>query len=85
MRNEQSERFETIRALVDDAKGTLAAMEELANSGLDEVDSGSSEQGACLQTLQMRAGEAVETLTEAANVARHARSYQAQQHHRHSR
>lgn len=82
MRNEQSERFETIRALVDDALDTITAMEELASSNLNDVNHDSPEQAASLQTLQMRAGEAVETLREAANVARHARSYQAQQHHR---
>lgn len=80
MQNEQQARFEEIRELVDQAQGTLDDMRHLADNGLQEVDHDSSLQAACLQKLQQRAGEAVQALTDAAEAARHARSYQAQMH-----
>lgn len=82
MRDEQSERFESIRTLVDSAQNAIDAMRDLAEEHLREVEHDSPQQAACLQQLQESAGVAVGTLTQAADVARHARSYQAQQHNR---
>lgn len=79
---EQEKRFESILERLDGAMDTLEEMRALATSQLSSVANDSSEQARCLQQLQQAAGVAVDNLTEAANTARHARSYQAQQHNR---
>jgi uncharacterized protein YgfB (UPF0149 family) len=78
--DEQLARFESLRKLVDEASEALESMRDIAFSGLNSVDNDSSLQAEQLQRIQHYAGTAVDALTQASEVARHARSYQAQAH-----
>ncbi|WP_067933661.1 hypothetical protein [Alicyclobacillus kakegawensis] len=84
MDQEQQERFSTMRALWSAASEALTKMEHALHTGLQSVDHDSSQQAADLQRIQEQAGKAVDALRQVSELARHARSYQAQIHQRHS-
>lgn len=82
MSDEQRLRFESMRKLVDEASKALESMRAITSNELTSVDNDSSLQAEQLQRIQHYAGTAVNALTQASEVARHARSYQAQAHQR---
>jgi hypothetical protein len=84
MGHEQSERFDTIRSLVTEANEAMSSLMEVAQGELKEVDNDSSAQAENLQRVQQWAGNVVQAMTQVSNVARHARSYQAQAHSKES-
>lgn len=83
MQNEQTERFESIRKLVDEATKALSTVHTIAFSMLTKEQNDSAEQGESLQRIQQQSGTIVQALTEVSEIARHARSYQAQVHQSH--
>lgn len=80
MHSEQSERFDSIHQLVNEAEATIETIRSLVATKLTSVENDSSQQAACLQKIQQQAGVAVQALTDVSEVARRARSYQAQHH-----
>lgn len=82
MDREQVARFDSMRQLVDEASAAVESMRDITNTSLQRVDNHSAAQAEQLQILQQRAGTAVQALNQVAEIARHARSYQAQAHHR---
>lgn len=84
MTNEQLDRFSAMRQLVQEADAALVHLSDITNSKLNQVDNDSSSQGDQLQRIQQSAGTAVQALTQVADIARHARSFQAQAHSRNS-
>lgn len=80
MTDEQNTRFESMRDLVSEAKQAVDALNEIARSHFNAVQNDSAVQAEHLQRMQQYAGTAVQALTQTANIARHARSYQAQAH-----
>ncbi|MCL6518116.1 hypothetical protein [Alicyclobacillus sp.] len=84
MGNEQSGRFDTLRQLAQRAQQAVDNIARMTQDELTTVDNDSPHQAEQLQRLQQEAGTAVQALTQLADTARHARSYQAQAHQRHS-
>jgi hypothetical protein len=78
--DEQRSRFESMRKLVDEASQALESIRAITNNELTSVENDSSQQAEQLQRIQHYAGTAVNLLTQTSEVARHARSYQAQAH-----
>jgi hypothetical protein len=78
MQDEQMQRFEAMLDLVNHAKSTVDDLERLALKALHRVDESSSYQAEQLQRIQESAGSAVRALMELTDLARHARSFQAQ-------
>ncbi|SFU98306.1 hypothetical protein [Alicyclobacillus macrosporangiidus] len=84
MGDEQSARFGAIRDLAQQAREAVDNIAQWARDELVSVDNDSPRQAEHLQRIQQAAGTAVQALTQLADTARHARSYQAQAHQRHS-
>ncbi|MBX5436176.1 MAG: hypothetical protein IRZ33_03055 [Alicyclobacillaceae bacterium] len=83
MNGEQEQRFESMRRLVDEASQALGALRKLTREGLTEVDNDSPRQAEQLQRVQQSAGTVAQAMVQLADIARHARSFQAQAHNRH--
>lgn len=84
MDSEQQSRFESIRQLVGQAEEALQSIQSIAQNDLAAVENDSAKQAEQLQRMQQYAGSAVDALQQTSDLARHARSYQAQAHQRHS-
>jgi len=78
--DEQFERFESMKALVLEAREQIGQIELMTSAELTDVDNESARQAELFQRIQQSAGTVVQALTEVAEIARHARSYQAQAH-----
>jgi hypothetical protein len=81
--DEQKERFDAMRELVDEASRAVESMRSIVQSELMNVRNDSSRQAEQLQRIQQDAGRAVYALSQTVDLARHARSYQAQTHSSH--
>lgn len=84
MPQEQEHRFELMRTLAEEAQAAISAIQDTAETHLNEVDNDSSAQAESLQRISQSAGTGVEALREIAELARQSRSYQAQAHQEHS-
>ncbi|MCL6631289.1 MAG: hypothetical protein K6T63_01530 [Alicyclobacillus herbarius] len=84
MGSEQQERFAQMHQLWSAAHAALTDMHEILDEDLRMIDHDSSRQAAALQRVQERAGTAVQALQQVFELARHARSYQAQRHQEHT-
>ena len=84
MSEEQMDRFESMRLLIAEATNRLAELREITQADLTAVSNDDSEQAEQLQRIQQYAGDVVHAMTKTADVARHARSYQAQAHQDHT-
>jgi hypothetical protein len=84
MADEQQERFASMRSLVNQADKAVESMRRITTDHLTSVDNDAVAQAESLQRIQQYAGTAVDALRETAEIARHARSFQAQAHDKHS-
>lgn len=73
-----------MRELIGEAEQAMSALKSLSGTELDEGDFDSPRQGESLQRIQQEAGTISQAMNQISNLARHARSYQAQAHQRNS-
>jgi predicted methyltransferase len=84
MDREQEQRFSSMRELLSVAGDALGTIQQALDTELEVVNHDSPRQAASLQRIQETAGTAVDALQQVSELARHARSYQAQRHQEHS-
>lgn len=82
MSSSQEERFQSIRQLVDEAQQAVTSLSSLTGTELGEISNDSSKQAENLQRIQQEAGTMTQAMTQITDLARHARSFQAQEHQR---
>lgn len=84
MASEQEDRFASMRELAHAAQSSIEEIRETADRDFQTVDNDASRQAEQLQRIQQSAGTAVDALQKLTDIARHARSYQAQAHQGHA-